>query len=247
MTNLLILTCRRRALVESGADPWKYLRDTIAQIVAEDAPLNAAGVVCDGSYEGGPDLPDGWTLYEFDRETCDTPTNIRGNKWSYWHLLNIGRLLGGDLIALEDDLWFSTNAVRRMMAFPIPLDLAWVQFFSPRILVAPDSPPGLWRPPGGTSLFLQAAKYSAPALAQLIDFKRHPLWTQWKESDTCLATAEHELGLRYGVHSPDLVQHRGDLSEANPLDKLNPWRKSACWLGSEFDALELFRRDDVYR
>lgn len=246
MTNLLILTCRRRRLVDAGENPWSYLQDTIAQIVAEDAPLNAAGVVCDGEYDG-PELPEGWTLFEFDRLTCATPTMLKGNKLPYWHLLTIGREMGGDLIALEDDLWFATNGVRRMATFLIPRDVAWVQFFSPRILVAPDSPPGLWRPPGGTSLFLQAAKYSAAGLAQLVDWRHDPLFNRFAESDTALALAEHSIGLRYAVHSPDLVQHRGEQSEANPNTKLDQWRRSATWPGAHFDALELFRRDDLYR
>ncbi len=241
--NLLILTCPRPGL----PDPWEYLRATIAQVEAEETPLNC-GVVVDGSYTGGPPLPKGWTLFEFDRQAPGPyRTELGGNKWPYWHLLSIGAALGDDLIALEDDLLLCHSAVRRMMSLIIPRDLGWVQFFSPAVLPTPQSYPGLWRPPVGSSLFLQAARFTAPALKQLVAWRDDPRWMSYHESDTALAVASRCLPMRYGVHSPDLVQHAGVVSQAAPEERLDKWRMSSCWGGPEFDAMSLHRRDDLYR
>lgn len=242
--NLLILTCRRKG----AADPWEYLKHTVDQIAFEEAPFDHAGVVVDGTYEGGPTLPEGWHVHEFDR-TAPGPfrTTIRGNKWPYWHLLGIGADLGGDLIALEDDLLLCHSAVRRMMGMIVPKDLGWVQFFSPQVLPLAEAYPGLWRPPIGSSLFLQAARYQAWALPKLIAWRDDQRWNSYHESDTALAVASRCLAMRYGVHSPDLVQHAGVVSEATPEEKLDKWRTSYCWGGAGFDAMKLFQRDDLYR
>jgi hypothetical protein len=241
--NLLILTCPRKSM----ADPWAYLRATVAQVEAEETSLNC-GLVVDGSFAGGPTLPDGWTVHEFDR-TAPGPyrTEIAGNKWPFWHLLSLGAQLGGDLIALEDDLLFCYQAVRRMMSLIIPRDVSWVQFFSPAVLPSPQSHPGLWRPPIGSSMFLQAARFTAPALAKLVAWRDDPRWVSYDASDTALAVASQCLGLRYGAHAPDLVQHVGGVSNMAPGEGLEGWRMSSCWGGQDFDAMSLHRRDDLYR
>lgn len=254
MTSVLILTCARRGL----PDPWQYISELIAQLQAEDAPVRH-GIVCDGAYSGP--RPEGWTIFEFDRAGAAPEADpelspgftthlraFRGNKLPYFHLLDVGRKMGGEIVALEDDVILSRNAIRRMISFLVPRDLAWVQFFSPRVLTGPDSYPGLWRPPLGSSLFLQATKYPAWALESLCQWKEtHPKSICFAESDTSLALAAKILSMKYGVHSPDLVQHRGESSEANEGSTLDKWRISQCWGGKAFDCLSLAPLDDLYR
>jgi len=254
MKTLLILTCARRA----APDPWAYIKEMIPQIEAEKAPIRH-GIVCDGRYEGP--RPPGWLVFEYDRAgappEADPPQapgfttqtkGLKGNKLPYWFLLEKGLQLGDELIALEDDLILSKNAVRRMASFLMPPELAWVQFFSPRVLAELDAYPGLWRPPLSSSLFLQAAKYSPWGLERLCRWKNEDNdFVMFAESDTSLALAARKLELMYGAHCPDLVQHRGEISEASPSDTLDPWRVSRCWGGPNFDALSLWLRDDLYR
>lgn len=245
MSNVLILTCARAR----NERPWAYLESLLPQIDAEKAPLPHFGIVCDGEYQGP--RPAGWTIHEYHRPPPpDGATFIKGNKLPYWHLLGIGAQLGGDLVALEDDVSLSRNAIRRMATFLVPGDLAWVQFFSPQTFTQPNTWPGLWRPPEGSSLFLQAAKFPAWALQKLVAWQTDPehRFLQYRESDQALALAARCMELRYGSHCPDLVQHMGEVSEANPGEKLSPyWRVSRCWGGTNFDALSLFQRDDLYR
>jgi hypothetical protein len=239
MTNLFILTCARLRL----EDPWQYIRQLIPQIEAEKAPLANFGIVCDGLYHGP--RPAGWLIHEYDKPPGTLPG---GNKLPYWHLLDKGHELGGDLIALEDDLLLSANAVRRMAAFLVPRDLTWVQFFSPQTFRDMHPYPGLWRPPRGSSLFLQAAKYPSWGLQRLVDWRRDPRFEQYQVSDQSLFLASRCLELSYGAHCPDLVQHLGEASEVTPGATLSPdWRMSQCWGGTQFDSLSLFTRDDLYR
>jgi hypothetical protein len=238
---LLILTAARTR----HENPWEYLTKTIEGVEREKLPISK-GIVVDGDYTG-PTLPTGWELYNYRR-----PAGLlQGNKWPYWHLLRVGRDLGCDVVALEDDLQFCKNAVRRMAIFPVPDDLAWVQFFSPMVFRHFDSYPGLWRPPMGSSLFLQAAKYPARTLEQLISWEERELgFHMYAASDQALPLAAAFHGWNYGAHAPDLVQHVGGISEAQShegLNKLDTWRTSQMWGGENWDAMQLYQRDDLYR
>lgn len=247
MTNLLVLTCAR----SREADPWKYIRATLPGIDADPitqerrglpAPIKK-GIVCDGKYDGP--RPPGWDVYEFTRPPGTLRTK---NKLPYWHLLQIGLDLGGDLVALEDDLLFSRNAIQRMASIIVPGDLAWLQFFSPRVLRSWDMYPGIWRPPLSSSTFLQAVKFPRRTLEQLVAWQLEPAFTMFGESDNALAMAAAKLGLDYGTHCPDLVQHVGEISEAqDDTDELHKWRTSECWGGEAFDCMQLQQRHDLYK
>lgn len=241
MTNLLVLTCARTRNTEG--DPWQYIKQTLPEIDAEAVPGLGRGIVCDGHYEGP--RPPGWIVYEYERP----PGNLRaGNKLPYWHLLRVGRDLGGDLVALEDDVTFCKNAVRRMATFPVPEDLGWVQFFSPMVIRNFDTWPGLWRPPKTSSSFLQAAKFPPRTLQQLIYWQENaPEFALASASDDALSIFSPKLGLNYGVHCPDLVQHVGELSEAQEdMKKLGDRRTSVCW-SPDIDAMALYQRDELFR
>lgn len=243
VTNLLVLTCARTR--NGDADPWQYIKRTLPPIDAERVPGLRKGIVCDGPYEGP--RPPGWDVYEFQRP----PGNLRaGNKLPYWHLLRVGLDLGGDLLALEDDVSFARNAVRRMATFPIPDDLAWVQFFSPMVIRTFDTYPGLWRPPAGSSSFLQAAKFPERTLQRLIEWQENAAeFSISQASDSALAIFAPLLGLSYGVHVPDLVQHVGELSEAQEDTKeLKDRRTSVCFPSDPgFDSMSLYLRDELFR
>lgn len=235
MTSIFVLTCAKRA----AADPWSYLRATLEQIDAEELDAPRA-IVCDGAY-GGP-RPAGWRVVEFERPAGA----LKGNKLAYWHLLEEGLATGGDILALEDDLELCKNAIRRMCTFPIPADLAWVQFFSPHLFQVAETIPGLWRPPQSSHLFLQAAKFPRRTLQALIDWRSSPHWPKFNESDNALQLAAANLDLRYGAHCPDLVQHVGDTSAAQETDRLGIGRVSKVY-SRRIDALALYGRDDLYR
>jgi hypothetical protein len=242
--NLIVLTCPR----QSAPEAWPYIGNTLAQIDAEDVAGVRKSIVVD---RGDVDLVGegwackapglGWAIEPF------TDDHLVGNKWAYWRCLELAAAAGGDLILLEDDLSFCRNAVRRMMLFPVPSDLGLVSFFSPRILETASAIPGLWRPPRFT-YFTQAIKFSESCLLRLVAWKNDRRWQQYTASDNALMVALTNLGIRYGVHCPDLVQHTGDISECTPLcDQVSEQRVSKMWPGPGFDALSLFAHDELYR
>jgi hypothetical protein len=219
--------------------PFEYLADTVRGIDAEElhAPRT---IVCDGPYTG-PTFG-GWTVEEFIKPAG----SIKGNKLAYWRLLELGAASGLDVVALEDDLRFCTNAVRRMATFPVPADLTWVQFFSPMVIRNADTWPGLWRPPPFSHLFLQAVKFSRAGVLDVLRWRDDPEFTCYAESDQALNLCAMRGGLRYGVHAPDLVDHVGGVSLASGADTLNKWRTSSQF-SHKLDALTLYARDDLYR
>jgi hypothetical protein len=231
---ILVLTSARQT-----ERPFGYLEKTVAQIDAEEIAVEKV-IVCDGRYTG-PEFK-GWRVVEYEK-----PENsIKGNKLAYWRLLEEGVALGGEVVALEDDITFGLNGLRRIVAFLIPRDLAWVQFFSPMILRQKESWPGLWRPPPYSALFLQAVKWSAAGARAMLSWRDHGEFVIHGESDQTVNLAAMRLGLRYGVHCPDLVDHVGAVSLVSGGDELNNWRTSQCF-APRLDALRLFNRDDLYR
>jgi hypothetical protein len=220
------------------------VKKTIAQIDREALPGVTKTLIVDGepvdpSVFGGL----GWFVDFFE----SPPGRLRGNKLPYWYVLNQARKMGGNAVVLEDDLELCKNAVRRMVTFPVPDDLDWVQFFSPHILQTPTMVPGLWRPPPDMQSFAQAIKFRPETLRALVDWTDDPEFSKWNESDNALRLAAKRLTLKYGAHAPDLVQHVGAVSEANPADGLDDSRTSKQWPGPEFDAMGLYLRDELFR
>jgi hypothetical protein len=274
MTQLLVLTSARRT-----DDPWAYLTKTVEQIEAEEIDI-PKGIVVDGRYKGpalpaGWSVTE-FLERELDAGAVDmagfddtginvmaklqelvVPKEVRqrqklwqGNKDPYWFLLGKALATGDDVIVLEDDLLLCRNAIRRMVAQPIPSDLAWIQYFSPRIFQTAWAAAGLWRPPPYSHSFLQAVKYSRRALATIASWRDDPEFGKFSSSDDTLNLCAMRNGLHYGAHYPDLVQHVGESTNCDPNiepGKIDGWRTSKCWPGPKFDALSLFQRDDVYR
>lgn len=227
-TNLLILTTARAR----AKDPWEYVNDTIWQVQGQDLrDIRTCGIVCDGKYEGI--RPEGWLICEYDKGTAT------GNKLPFWQLLNTGADMGGDLIALEDDLQFSTNAIQRMAKTPIPYNCGWVQFFCPK----PQSGArgvGLWRMPRGSSRFNQALKFNHDAITGLCyteDLSQE--WRSETAADNALGLAAKHLGLDYVRHYPDLCEHVGVVSQAHDIIGLKNFRKAENFRGADWNCQKL--------
>jgi hypothetical protein len=238
VTAVLILTSPR-----DTPDPWEYLERTRDQVDIEGIDARRA-VVCDGKFSG-MNRP-GWWVFEYEKPKLAIPG---GNKLAYWHLLEQAWEVcqhGDDAIVLEDDIELAKNALRRMAGFHVPRDLAWVQFFSPQV-THERMTPGLWRPPRGTSAFCQAIKFPSRTLERLIPWQCEPEFLKFSASDDALKLAAIRLGLNYGVHVPDLVQHAGALSLTGAPGLEVAGRLSRCWPGPDFDALSLYARDELYR
>lgn len=243
MTALYVLTCRRET-----DDPWEYMLRTLEQVDAEELDVPKL-IFCDGVYdapEPSASRDHGWDLVEWERPAGA----LRGNKLPYSALLGHALRAGhDDVLVLEDDLTCCRNALRRMVTFPTPSDLAWVQFFAPIAMPARQMLPGLWRPPLGTSLHAQAIKFPRRTLERLADWSSaDQQFALFSASDQMLARFAQRCGLRYGVHCPELVQHAGAVSAAQSSDvELDEGRVAQTWPGKGFDALTLYGRDDLYR
>ena len=259
------------------AKPFEYFLRLVDQVEHENpacerhAVVDAEQLVFEdlaGELEGKP-----WTLHRFERPAGAFKG---GNKLPYWHLLELALETAGDVIALEDDLELCTNALTRMLTFPVPNDVAWVQFFSAwtfrdertrsgEALRTWKAHAGLWRPP---SLLqgCQAIKFPHRTLEQLVAWRhRDEHWQLYNESDVSLGLAQQRLGMRGSCHQPDLVQHVGDssavahgvLDEAGITDAAAAergyadgslgGRRSETYPGKSFDAMRLYARNDFYR
>lgn len=226
-THVLILTTKR----VRAKEPWKYLIDTVAQIDLENPKsIQQRGIVCDGVYDGPAML--GWPVYNYDKSP-----NV-GNKLPFWNLLQIGAGMGGDLIALEDDLSFSNGAIARMASIEVPYDCGWVQFFCPKGQSAAKGP-GLWKQPLGSSRFNQALKFTHEALVRLTEGFMSDAWSKETAADNALGTAAKDFGLNYVRHSPDLCEHVGETSQAHELQGLKWFRKAENFRGSTWDCNKL--------
>jgi hypothetical protein len=250
VSSIFVLTCPRPVDPNSAEDkPWPYVGATLDAIDREGVPVAAQVLFIDGA-ETPPEVKPDWEIVHWSRPHMA----LRGNKLPYFALLENAFERGhDDVLVLEDDLKFSDNAVRRMVTLPVPSDLSFLQFFSPHLLPAPHMIPGIWRPPTGSVKFCQAIKFTRPTLARLLDWRENDLeFGTYVESDQSLNLAVVRLGLRYGVHCPDLVDHVGESSAATPGDDLcenDPLcrRTSNCFGDEKFNALRLYDLDGRYR
>jgi hypothetical protein len=238
---VVILTCARP---EDG-EPYRYLDATIAQIEAERPGVDIDGhVVCDVTKaDAPPKLPEGWTLHKFAREH-DT---IAGNKLAYFFALRVALSLNADAaLVFEDDVAFCPNALRRMVTFPIPPDLSFVMFYAPAVFQHPRIFPGLWRTPTPV-VGTQAIKFSRSALRKFDEFSHFEAFNAFHASDQILEVGRGLLGMKYGAHCPEIVQHVGDESAVDVgADLSHRWRKSQTF-AAQLDAMALYARDELFR
>lgn len=252
-TAIYVLTCPRPVEVE-GANPWPYVEETLRQIVAEDVSSphvlfvdgKRPDFVLPGDEQDGEEPALRWMVAEWERPHM----SLRGNKLPYWALLRHALEAGfEEIVVFEDDLQFCANAVRRMVTFPVPRDLALVQFFAPNINIAAHMHPGLWRVPQTSYEFMQAVKLPRRTIHALVDWSTTFEFNKFVEADMAMNLALQRLGLRWGVHTPDLVQHIGENSAADPGASVRPTsgRVAQCFPDPGFDALRLYDLDVKYR
>jgi len=237
VTAIYVLTCPR-----AGAEPWPYVVDTVAAIDAEQLPVDQVLFV-DGS--SSPVLPassrERWSVMSWLRP----PTGPAGNKAPYWALLADAVQHGyDDVVVFEDDLEFCPNAVRRMVSLPVPSDVACVQFFAPHLFPAPETKPGLWRPPLDFQ-FCQAVKFPSRTMRALVDWQP---FGDFHAADEAINWAFKELGGGGGGHVPELVQHVGAVSAASFGDALgDPSGRVARTYHRGLDGLRFFTMDERFR
>jgi hypothetical protein len=238
---IVVLTCVRP---EQG-EPFRFFNETIAQLEAERPGLDFEGhVVCDITRgDAPPTLPEGWELHKFHRPAGSLP----GNKLPYWNALEIASHRAGDAaLVFEDDVALCPNALRRMVSFPIPRDLDFVMFYAPAVFQNPRVFPGLWRTPTPV-IGTQAIKFRKDALWKLVEFSRLAAFGAYTASDEMLEAARVMLGMKYGAHCPEIVQHVGEESAVDyGADLSHRWRRAHTFAAS-LDAMALYARDEYFR
>jgi hypothetical protein len=245
VNTLIVLTCPR-----DDDEPFAYLAALSRQLEAEDVTFEVLVDISDVELERRAALsprnllPATTGLRHFERAPTVAGA-LKGNKLAYWGAVELGHHFGGDVVILEDDIALCGNAARRMLTFPVPPDLALVQFFSPDFLPAARSFPGLWRPPAADFTFTQAVKFPRRTIEKLVAWKDDPRFLQFASSDQAVALWLRTSGLRFGVHAPELVQHVGEISAIQ--EQSLSWRIAKTWPGFDFDAMRLYARDELYR
>ena len=168
-----------------------------------------------------------------------------GNKHAYWAAIQLAlEQSADDLLILEDDLSFCGNGFLRMLTFPIPVDLDWVSFFGPHILLHGRAWAGLWRTPA-PSFGTLAIKFRRAPLQKILAWSRSsPDFGRFKVNDQALDLCRKDLGLRWALHVPELVEHTGVKSTQG--DSMSDNRRAQSWPGPRFDALSLYSRHDLF-
>jgi len=236
---VVVLTCARP---EEG-EPFRYFDKTIARLLEEsDVDFEGHVVIDCTKGDATPTLPEGWELHKMGRP----PNSIHGNKWGYWRALEVASRGAAGGLVFEDDVELAPNALRRMASFPVPRDLSFVTFYSPAVFQHPRVFPGLWRTPTPV-IGTQAIKFTADALRKLVSFQQLPAFNAFTASDEMLECARAVLGMKYGAHCPDIVQHVGDESAVDlGADLRHRWRRAHTY-AANLDAMALYARDELFR
>jgi hypothetical protein len=166
-----------------------------------------------------------------------------GQKRTYWRALSIGfeeaRREGTDrILILEDDVELCRNALPYMARARLPAVLDFVTWFDGHAIPA-RARPGIYPVLAQSFFCLQGVTWSCAAAETLLSA---PASQQWKERHSGdILIAKILRGRYYGVHVPNLVEHRGAKSICNPGQGLTGVRVANNYPGSDFDALTLGR------
>jgi hypothetical protein len=213
--NLFLLTAARDL-----ADPWQYLKATVAGIEAQGACVTYRAIICDGVYDG-PRFG-GWDIISYLGKQPGS-----GNRDAWFRVFHVAQDVAGDALCLEDDIEIAPGGLQRMLDFDIPGELGFVQFFGSKAYINAKTPPGLRRAPRGTSRFLQATKYTRECLSMLDSFRNRPEYQETPHSaDQTIAKACKIQHIDHAIHVPSLVQHVGAVSKNTPTAKLAWWRQA---------------------
>lgn len=235
----------------------QYLHDTLDRLDAAGAAAFQRVVFFDGQIQGRRLFEishPGWELLQ-----CHPEGLPLGSAAASFEAMEAAAILGADrLLYFEDDVVPCRNAVTAMARWPIPPDCGFVAFTDirglgtgrPSLVRAPGGP---WKKDGDGFWGSQAVAIPRASLDHIKSFPTHQrdswrrsLWPFRNASDVqmglLLASASAPASL-YGVVSPSLVNHIGDVSAVNPGWALGqPYRSPANFAGEEFDALSLLQQ-----
>lgn len=220
---LLVTTCKRTG--------GQYLEDLI-RVVDESGWQGPRFLVSDGE----PPLAASWP-------TITTNENT-GQMRTYWRALAIGldqaRLLGDSkILILEDDVELCRNALQYMERLVIPPGLEFVTCFDGHVVPA-GARKGIYPIPSQHFFCLQGVIWTLEAVEKLLKAPHAAAWNEPHRGDNLIAWILYSSS--YGVHVPNLVQHRGADSICNPGQELSGVRTANNYPGRDFDALTLLAR-----
>jgi hypothetical protein len=164
-----------------------------------------------------------------------------GQMRTYWRALATGvdeaRRHGSDRITIfEDDVEICHNALQYMERARMPDALDFVTWFDGHV-VPPGSRHGIYPVPAQYFFCLQGVTWRVSVAERLLAAPQAQAWPEPHRGDILIARIL--AGRKYGVHVPNLVQHRGDVSLCNPGQGLAGVRTAANYPGPQLDALQL--------
>jgi hypothetical protein len=234
MSTLLVVNTTKR---ENG---FSYFNETIKRIDATGGaglPKEDKLIYCDGPFEGV--APEGWTV----RSTAESTGTLPGLE----AVVKLARERQQDLAFFEDDIVLSKNAVKKIVEYEVPADLAFVSFFD--FYTPAGAKAGLEEravpDKGVIQSGVQAIKIPLRSLALMWPDKQHAEIVVShepgeKQFGRLFALRYYFKGLRFGMLLPHIVQHIGEVTAVH-ITRARPAgdRKSANYAGDECDAMAL--------
>ncbi len=197
---ICVLTCPR---------PVNYLPATLRSIDASAKSKNRI-VVVDGDYL--PKDTTGWQVVYAPKPSWDYRIH---NRFPFWRCLELAVEADEDLVFFEDDVLLCKNGAAYIESYKIPNGLAFVSFFSPELRASDCIATGL---PIKNFAFLQGCKFPLETCKKLVEMKSAMVSSQLGGSDNCVGKVGNELGWKYGIHCPSIVQHVGRESVVSGVD-----------------------------
>jgi hypothetical protein len=208
----------------------RYLRALIAQVEREiaDGWKGRPLIVSDGP----PPFDSGWRT--------DASAAPGGQKHTYWRALASGvehacHAGTQQFLILEDDVELCRNALRYIAGVTVPAEFAFLSWFDGHAVPA-GTEPGIHAAPAGRFICLQAVTWTLATAATLLASRRAATWSEPHRGDLLVASILARR--RYGVHVPNLVEHRGVESLCSPGQRLAGIRVAANYPGATFDAMK---------
>jgi hypothetical protein len=219
---VLVTTCQR---------PGSSYVETLLASIDASGWRGRRLLVADGPYA----TSSGW-------QVAESPTRL-GQMRTYWRALRLGieeaRRFGTDRITIfEDDVEICNNALSYMERARFPDSLDFMTWFDGHV-VPPGSQQGVYPVPAQYFFCLQGVTWRRSTAERLLAAPQAQSWPEPHRGDILIARIL--AGRTYGVHVPNLVQHRGDVSLCNPGQGLVGVRTAANYPGAQLDALQLVK------
>ena len=186
--------------------------------------------------DGPPAIETGWPTHA-------TAKAGAGQMRTYWRALGLGverarRAGSGRFLVLEDDVELSANAMVYIDDVEVPQDHDFLTWFDGHA-VPRGAPAGIYAVPTRRFYCLQGVTWKIETAERLLASRQAAAWTQLHRGDHLVRAIL--AGGRYGVHVPNLVEHRGIESICTPGRALIGPRLAANYAGRDFDCLSLRR------